>query len=116
MTFDDQMMQAIRDTMPANSDIRVARGIELVKYHVSWKLNNDPERPYKMSKTISICFSPQAIEEFSNVPAAQQDSVYKRITEFLAENLTKFDPQHDATKNEAAPSEQWIISPAVLLG
>ncbi len=116
MTFDDQIMQAIRDTMPENTDIRVARGIELIKYNVSWKLNNDPERPHKMSKTISICLSPQAVQEFASASPAQQESAYGRLTAFLSEKLAKFDPQHDAAKNEAAPTEQWMISPGIALG
>ena len=116
MLLEDQILQAIRAAMPANAEIRVIPGIDSFHVGVSWKLNDDPERPNKMSKTISICVSHEAAQDFASASAANQGVAYRRVSEFLSAKLAQFDPQHNVPRHETPPVEKWVINSAVLLG
>lgn len=41
--------------------------------NVHWKLNNDPERPNKQSKTIAIKISGNAVDDFDEMPENMQE-------------------------------------------
>ena len=43
MSFEDQILHAIKIAMPANAEIRVVPGVGAINFGVSWKLNDDPE-------------------------------------------------------------------------
>ncbi|MES2356567.1 MAG: hypothetical protein V4568_19640 [Pseudomonadota bacterium] len=116
MPFEDQILQVIKSVMPANADIRVVPGMGAVNLGVSWKLHDDPERPNKMSKTIAICVSHEAAQDFANASQVNQASSYQRISSFLAQKLAHFDPTHNAPKHEIPPIEQWVINTHVVNG
>jgi hypothetical protein len=116
MPFEDQILQAIKAAMPADAEIRVIPGVASLNVGVSWKLNDDPERPNKMSKTIAICVSHEAAQDFASASAANQSGAYQRVSAFLAQKLAQFDPTHNAPKYEAPPVEQWVIGSAVVVG
>lgn len=116
MSLEDQILQAIRAAMPGSAEIRVIPGINSLNVGVSWKLNDDPERPNKMSKTISICVSHDAAEDFASASAANQGAAYRRVSEFLSAKLAQFDPQHNVPRDESPPVEKWVITSAVVLG
>lgn len=116
MSFEDQILQAIKAAMPADAEIQVTPGIGSLNVGVSWKLNDDPERPNKMSKTIAICVSHEAAQDFASASAANQSGAYRRVSAFLTQKLARFDPTHNAPKNEAPPIEQWTISSEVVVG
>jgi len=112
----DAILAAIQAAMPASAEIQVVPGVGAFNVGVSWKLNDDPDRPNKMSKTISICVSHEAANDFAAASTADQEAAYKRVAKFLAAKLATFDPQHNAPKYESPPVEQWVIGSAVLLG
>lgn len=116
MSFENQIIQAITAAMPHNAEIQVVPGIGAINVDVSWKLNDDPERPNKMSKTISICVSHEAAQDFANASAIDQGAAYPRVAAFLSAKLATFDPQHNIPKNEMLPVEKWVINSAVVLG
>ena len=116
MPLEDQILQAIKAAMPINAEIRVVPGIESLKVGVSCPLNDDPERPNKMSKTISICASHEAAQDFASASASNQGAAYSRVLAFLAANLAQFDPKHNAPRYDSPPVEQWVINSAVVLG
>lgn len=116
MSFEDQILQAVRTAMPANAEIQVVPGIGTFNIDVSWKLNDDPERPNKMSKTISICVSHEAAEDFASASAIDQGAAFHRVAAFLSARLASFDPKHNVPKSEAPPVEQWVINSGVVLG
>ena len=116
MPLEDQILQAIQAAMPASAEIRAIPGINSLNVGVSWQLNDDPERPNKMSKTISICVSHEAVQDFASASAANQGAAYRRVSEFLSTKLAQFDPQHNAPRHESPPVEKWVITSAVLLG
>jgi hypothetical protein len=116
MPFEDQILQAIKAAMPAGAEIRVVPGVGSLNVCVSWKLNDDPERPNKMSKTIAICVSHEGAQDFAGASATNQAGAYQRVSSFLAQRLAHFDPTHNAPKHEPPPVEQWVIGYEVLVG
>jgi hypothetical protein len=113
MTLEDQIFQAIKTVMPNNADIHIVSRIKALKINVSWPLNDDSERPNKTSKTILICVSHEAAQDFSNV---NQGAAYNRVLEYLQGRLAQFDPQHNAPKSEMSPVEEWVITSKIMLG
>lgn len=116
MSLEEQILQVIRAAMPSDAEVQVVPGNGVFNVGVSWKLNDDPERPNKMSKTIAICVSFEAAQDFASASATDQGAAYQRIAAFLSSKLVTFDPQHDVPKYEVPPVEQWVISSAVVLG
>lgn len=116
MPFEDQILQVIKAAMPANAEIRVVPGVGSLNVGVSWRLNDDPERPNKMSKTIAICVSHEAAQDFASASQANQAGAYQRVSNFLANKLAHFDPTHNAPRYEAPPVEQWVIDTQVVNG
>jgi hypothetical protein len=102
--------------MPAIAEIQVVPGVDSLNVAVSWKLDDDPERPNKMSRTISICVSREAAEDFASASAADQRGAFSRVVAFLSAKLSTFDPKHNVPKYGGPPVEQWVISTEVVLG
>ena len=116
MPFEEQILQVIKAVMPQNAEIRLIPGTEDLKVDVSWKLNNDPERPNKMSKTILICVSHEAAQDFASIAASHESTAYRCVTTFLSSKIAAFDPQHNAPRDEVPPIEKWVINSKVLCG
>jgi hypothetical protein len=116
MAIEDKILQAIQAAMPQGAEIRVVPGVGALNVGVFWKLNDDPERQNKMSKTIAIAVSHEAVADFASASAANQAGAYQRVGNFLAQKLAQFDPQHNAPKYEPPPVEQWTITSALVNG
>ena len=116
MPLEDQILDAIKAAMPANAEMRVVPGIGAFNVVVSWKLNDDPDRPNKMSKTIAIRVSDEAAQDFASASAASHQAAYKRVSAFIAAKLAQFNPQHNAPRHESPPVEEWIITSQVIVG
>lgn len=116
MGFQDEIINAIKQAIPAGANINVVGGIGEFRVGASWKLNDDPERPNKMSKTISIIVSDEAVQDFASASAQNQCKAYNRVNQFLSQKLANFDPSHNKPKYNPAPVEEWVINNYVLFG
>jgi hypothetical protein len=116
MSLKEQALKAIRAEMPPSAEIDEIPDKGRFTVDVSWKLNDDPERPNKMSKTISICVSNEAAKDFDTASAADQEAAYRRISTFLSKKLAVFNPQHELPKSTEPPVDLWVITSAVVLG
>ncbi len=116
MSIQDQIIQAITAVMPQNAEVRPVQSVDALHVGVSWKLEDDPERPNKMSKTIAICVSHEAAQDFAAASAANQNGAPQRVRTFLAQRLAQFDPKHNTPKHESPPVEKWVINSATLIG
>ncbi len=116
MDFQSEIVNAITQAMPADANIQVVGSIGGFRVGVSWKLNDDPERPNKMSKTISIVISDEAAQDYSSASSQSQQEAYERLNTFLSQKLSSFDPSHDVPKYEPPPVEKWIITSNILIG
>jgi len=116
VNFQEDIVNAIRQAMPPDAKIQVVNGIEGFTVGVSWKLNDDPERPNKMSKTISIVVSDEAAQDVASASSHNQTEVYNRVNTFLSQKFANFDPSHNVPKYDPPPVEQWVLSSNVLFG
>ena len=110
----DRILQVVKTVMPANAIVQVVPGTAHLNIGVSWRLNNDPARPHKMSRTIRILVSHEAAQDFEVLSAANQTATYARVRNFLSHNLANFDPDHNAPRDTAPPVETWVIGTDLL--
>ena len=81
---------------------------------VSWRINTDPERPNKRSKTIRIVVPEEAVDDYqlkSEKVRARDD---EKLRQFLKNNLKTFDPNHDTPREMERPEVRWIAGSNVL--
>lgn len=115
MTIKEKILKAVRAVMPPNSEIRIGQEDNCAfNLAVSWKLNDDPEQPNKISRPISICVSREAAQDYASASAARQDAVHQRVVAFLSAKLEDFDPMHDVSRYEIPPVTRWVISSGVI--
>lgn len=112
----DRVVQAIRDVVPANAEINVVPGPGAFNARVAWRLNNDPERPNKMSKTLVVCITREAGQDFEAAPEPVQVAAYGRLTRFLTASFQGFDPSHNTPRYEAPPTEEWVVDSIAFVG
>lgn len=116
MSFEHKIVQTIKSVMPQNADVSLAPTTSAIVVGVSWPLNDDPARPNKRSKTISIHVSHEAAQDFANVAPHDHGACYARIQNYLSQKLRSFDPKHTASVHEAPPVEVWVITSEMVLG
>ncbi|MHB1284799.1 MAG: hypothetical protein ACYCZI_13130 [Metallibacterium scheffleri] len=116
MKLQDTIFDAIRQAMPADAHIDITSSVSSFHVTVAWPLNDDLERPHKMSKTISIHVSHEAAQDFATAPEHLQSQVRNRVTRFLQTRLSTFDQNHNAPRNVPPPVERWDITTQTLFG
>ena len=81
---------------------------------VSWRINTDPERPNKRSKTIRIVVPEETIDDYENKSDTVRAQDDEKLKQFIAGSLKKFDPNHDAPKDMPCPEVKWVAGSNVL--
>jgi len=114
MELREEIFSTIRRAMPADAQLDIVTSISAFYVNVAWPLNDDPDRPHKMSKTISIHVTHEAAQDFANAPEHLQSQVRERVQRFLQAKLAGFDPRHNAPRNAPPPSERWDITTSTL--
>jgi len=87
MPIENQIIKVIKTVVPANAEVHRVQGVDALNIEISWRLNDDPERPNKMSKTIEICVSHEAAADFESASSANQSRASQRVRAFLEKNL-----------------------------
>ena len=111
MGVSNRLVDAVMKHMPSNADSYVTEtefGGAVLSVH--WKLGNDPQRPNKRSKTIVIRLTRELLEDFPNYPPSMQQTAVGRIEHWIAESLKSFDPNHQMSRFQEPPTEEWVIS------
>jgi hypothetical protein len=116
MKLQDTIFDVIRQAMPADAQIDITSSVSCFYMRVTWPLNDDPERPHKMSKTISIHVSHEAAQDFASASEHLRAQVRNRVEHFLLARLASFDPNHNAPRNVPPPVERWDITTHTLFG
>lgn len=114
MGLQETIFDAIRRSMPADAHVDISSSESRFFVSVAWRLNDDPDRPNKMSKTISIHVTHEAAQDFASAPEHIQAQVSSRIDRFLRTNLASFDPRHDTPRDKAPPVVRWDITTSTL--
>jgi hypothetical protein len=115
MSFEWEILQAIRTAMPTDAKIRIVPGIDMINLSVSWQHNHDPARPAKIPGTIWICISRETAQDIARASAVKQGVPSLNVAAFLSAKLSTFDAQHNVPDCEAAPVERWIVDSTVCL-
>lgn len=111
MGFYDDLEKIIRDVMPLDAQILRMPTQDRPVFGISWKLNNDPTRPNKRSKSIRISISDEYATE---LPSQNYEVACDRISSFLQRKLARFDPDHNEPANVPPPVERWVIDTSLL--
>lgn len=109
MGFQDEVVNIIRQIMPTDAEIQVVSSAFDFDVDVFWKLRDNPKRPNKMSKKISIHISHAAVRDYTSASERDQAVAYRRVNSFLSQKLANFDPKHNAPRHKSPPVEQWFI-------
>lgn len=113
----ESIVDAIMNQMPAHADKYLSdTGVSGFVLSIHWKLNNDPKRPNKDSKTITIYIPEELLEDFPNYPPHMQQSALEKLKKFIAQKLKYFEPDHSASRYEQPPVEKWSIPLEQLFG
>jgi hypothetical protein len=83
---------------------------------ISWKLETDPKRPDKRSKTIRLVLEEEALIEYAAAPPRHRQMGDARLEEHLTDQLRRFDPDHRAAFGHEPPVVLWTIGAVTLLG
>lgn len=113
MSIEETISQIVGSVFPANAEVHINKQIESFQAGISWNLNNDPERPNKKSKTIILNISHEVLEDLPNVSPSKQEECFERISSYLQQRLSDFDPDHSAPYGQPAPTETWVINTVI---
>ena len=116
MRFNNDIIEIIKHRMPDGARVVEASSFDAFVVNVSWKLDDDPERPNKPSRTLSIRVSHEAMEDFASATELKRAEALRRISDFIAKKMATFDPKHDVPKYQPPPVETWVVSTHVLFG
>jgi hypothetical protein len=114
MELQDTIFGAIRQVMPADARMDIHPSLSTFYVSVAWPLNDEPERPNKMSKTISIHVSHEAAQDFANASEPRRSQVHNRVERYLRTRLAAFDPKNDTPRHAPPPVERWDITTQTL--
>lgn len=73
---------------------------------VWWKLNNDPKRPSKPSRTILILFPQALLDDYEDSSSLVQRDYKIRLKEYIKRNCAQFEPDYT---DEETPQEKWEV-------
>lgn len=106
----------IRSLFPGHAEFRFPVSGAANLFVIDWKLNTDPARPNKRSKTINLYFSPEAVDDYLASADAKKGEADVRLQEFVAAQLTRFNPDHDTRVDQIPPAGTWIVTTEILNG
>ena len=77
---------------------------------IDWLLKTDLNRPRKKSKVIEITIREEFINDYLEKNADQRIKIDKGLAEFIKQKLSVFDPDHNKTRYQRRPVEEWLVS------
>jgi hypothetical protein len=117
MGISEKIISAVMKQMPSNVQYSVTESeFSGALLYANWKLNNDPKRPNKASKTIVILLTRELLEDFPDYPEQMQEDALKRIGSSIRSRLSTFDPEHTASRYQEPPVVRWEISTEEIFG
>jgi len=106
----DELISYVEDIFPEGSEVKqeIDFDSENYKCHISWLLKNDAIRPNKRSKIIIIRISRETLSEYKI--SKSKSTLQIKFISYIKELYANFNPEHNNTKNQAPPIEEWLIS------
>jgi hypothetical protein len=110
MEVKQKIVETIIDCMPSHAKKYLSENeLSGVTLSVHWKLDNDPDRPNKYSKTIAIHMPQEFFEDFPGYPPEMQRAALSSIVSYISGKLKDFDPDHKVPKYSQPPVEEWEL-------
>jgi hypothetical protein len=103
------IINEIMKHMPPDAEKIVTGGLGDYTLSIFWKLKNDPERANKYSKTITIFIPRELIDDFSSYPVSMQQAALMKLSAYISNKLSNFNPDHDVPKYGHSPVEKWDL-------
>lgn len=117
MSVSAKIVDEIMKNMPQGAEkYLIPNGTGSFTLHIHWKLNNDPKRPNKYSKTIAIFLSKELMADFPKDPEFMHQYALSKITAYIAARLKGFIPEHNSARGVAEPVEEWTFPADQVLG
>lgn len=111
MSFRAPLIETILSQMPLHAEKYITEaGGGNFALSIYWKLNNDPQRPNKYSRTIAIIIARELLEDFDGYPSDVQESSLSKVRSFISSKLKQFDPDHNHPRWAPEPIEKWTLS------
>lgn len=104
----------LRVLFPKHAEFKSIKRPEHYEVVVSWKINTDLKRPHKRSKTIRIIVPKEAVDDYESKSEAARIRDDKKLKQLVANNLTKFNPDHAMPKDVTSPEVIWVADSNVL--
>ena len=114
MNTRDAIKDVLKKVMPPDSKIVIVPTIGDIRIGVFWPLQNDPERPSKMSKTIAVIVTYEDAADFEVQSDSQKEGGLERLEEELKRRLDVFDPEHSHPRHQAPPVDEWFIGSLIV--
>lgn len=103
-SFCEELKNIIKDIFPENAELK-CYDIDIV---ISWKLNNDKNRPNKRSKTIKIIITEEFFEDYRDNTEDKQKAAREGFKKYIKTKYENFEPDHDEQKYQPPPMEEWV--------
>ncbi|MBV9071878.1 MAG: hypothetical protein JO231_24430 [Acidobacteria bacterium] len=103
----------IKRLFPEHAEFVFFTRLGSLMIRISWRLNDDPLRPYKRSKNIVLAISEEALEDYLYIDRPERRSAEEKLRAFVIDRLTTFDPHHDTPPDATPPQEQWRVTSAL---
>ena len=111
MGVSKRLADAVMRKMPKNAELHETETeFEGTVLSIHWRLNNDPERPNKYSRTIIIRLTRELLEDFPNYPESMQETAVEKFESWIDGQLSAFDPDHKHSRYQQPPRIEWAIS------
>ncbi len=77
---------------------------------ICWKLNNDPHRPNKRSKTLKIIIPQENIEDYQEMNTNHKEICDQKFQESIKKIMVDFEPNHSNSYGKPNPIVTYNVS------
>ncbi len=117
IAFGNKILDSCKTIFPESKRCMGEPRIKCREYrrYVSWKLNNDPERKNKSSKTIILIFSRETIEDFFH-KNENLDSFKKQAYSYVENKYRNLDPEHNVSRYRTCTKRRMGDTVIIIFG
>jgi len=115
LSIGDKLIASVKELFPKHAEFNswVDHSRSAYVCNISWKLNNDVNRPNKPSRIILVIISREAIEDcnYEN----REQIIKEKFKDIIQKKYKSFDPDHDVSRYQSPPTEEWFVDSNILI-
>ena len=112
--FSNHFRELVKRELGDDPRVLVPRGAQDMMILATWRLSSDSLRPNKRSRMIRIVISQEALADYARCGDDLRLARDERFRAWFRQQLSAFDPNHDAPLGVEPPSVTWPLSTGVL--